>query len=122
MNQLRIGYNMTLTKKDIVKGVMKEVRFKNRRKGPQIFLFPEMDCRFLTKGQANKIVNTLFETIKKTLASGEDIHIQGFGKFQVKFKWARKGRNPQSGEMIILRSRRTVSFRPSLKLKEKMNM
>ena len=113
---------MTLTKTDIVKGVMEKVRFKNRHKGPQIFLFPEMDCRFLTKGQANKIVNTLFETIKKALAGGEDVPIHGFGRFRVRFKWARKGRNPQTGEMIILRSRRTVSFRPSRKLKEKMNV
>lgn len=113
---------MTLIKTDVVKDVVEKVWFKNRHKGPQIFLFPEMDCRFLTNERANKIVNTLFETIKKTLAGGEDIHIQGFGKFQVRFKWARKGRNPQSGEMIILKSRRTVSFRPSRKLREKMNM
>jgi len=113
---------MTLTKTDIVKGVMENVRFKNRRKEPQIFLFPEMDCRFLTRGQASKIVNTLFDTIKKTLANGEDVHIHNFGGFRTRFKWARKGRNPQTGKMIILRSRRTVRFRPARKLKKKMNM
>jgi integration host factor subunit alpha len=112
---------MTLTKTDIVNSVMQEVRFKNRHKGPQQFLFPEMDCIFLSRKRADEIVGSLFEIIKKTLASGEDVLISGFGKFQVKFRWARKGRNPQTGEMIILRSNRTVSFRTSPKLRRKMN-
>ena len=112
---------MTLTKMDIVNSVMQEVRFKNRHKGPQKFLFPEMDCISLSRRRAEEIVESLFEIIKKTLASGEDIVIAGFGKFQVKFKWARKGRNPQTGEMIILRSRRTVTFRTSPTLRKKMN-
>lgn len=112
---------MTLTKTDIVKSVMEEVRFKNRHKGPQQFLFPELDCIFLNRKRADEIVESLFEIIKKTLTSGEDILISGFGKFQVKFKWARKGRNPQTGEMIILRSRRTVTFRTSPKLRKKIN-
>jgi integration host factor subunit alpha len=112
---------MTLTKTDIVKSVMQEIRFKNRRKGPQQFLFPEMDCIFLSRKRADEIVESLFEILKKTLASGEDVLIAGFGKFQVKFKWARKGRNPQTGEMIILRSRRIVTFRTSPKLRKKMN-
>ena len=112
---------MTLTKDDIVKSVMQNVRFKSTRKPPQRFLFPEMDCLFLTHARSRDIVNGLFETIKKTLAGGEDVGIAGFGKFQVKFKWARKGRNPQTGEMIILRSRRKVTFRASPKLKEKID-
>jgi integration host factor subunit alpha len=112
---------MTLTKMDIVNRVMQEVRLKNRRKDPQKFLFPEMDCISLSRRRTEEIVESLFEIIKKTLASGEDIVIPGFGKFQVKFKWTRKGRNPQTGEMIILRSRRTVTFRTSPKLRKKMN-
>jgi integration host factor subunit alpha len=112
---------MTLTKMDIVERVMQEVHFKNRYKGPQRFLFPEMDCEFLSRGRANEIVESLFEIIKKSLVSGEDMLISGFGKFQVKFKWARKGRNPQTGKTIILRSRRTVSFQTSRKLREKIN-
>jgi integration host factor subunit alpha len=115
------GSQMTLTKRDIVNSVMQEVRLKDRRKGPQKFLFPEMDCISLSRRRAEEIVESLFEIIKKTLANGEDIVIAGFGKFQVKFKWARKGRNPQTGEMIILRSRRTVTFRTSPKLRKKMN-
>ncbi len=113
---------MTLTKSDIVQSVRERVRFKRRRKGPQQFLFPEMDCDFLGRGRARQIVDTLFEIIKESLAQGEDVRISGFGKFQVRFKWARKGRNPQTGETIILRSRRTVSFRASPKLKEKINL
>jgi len=112
---------MALTKRDIVNRVMHEVRLKNRRKGPQKFLFPEMDCISLSRRRAEEIVESLFEIIKKTLAGGEDIVIAGFGKFQVKFKWARKGRNPQTGEMIILRSRRIVTFQTSPKLRKKMN-
>jgi len=100
---------------------VERVRFKNRRKSRQHFLFPEMDCVFLSKRRAAEIVNSLFEITKKTLSKGEDMRISGFGKFQVKSKWGRKGRNPQTGEMIILRSRRTVTFRTSPKLKEKIN-
>lgn len=113
---------MALTKADLVKSVMENVRFKKRRKGPQQFLFPEMDCTFLSQKRATEIVNSLFEIIKQNLVIGEDVRISGFGKLQAKFKWARKGRNPQTGEMIILRSRRTVSFRSSPKLREKINM
>jgi len=80
-----------------------------------------MDCLFLGRRRATAIVDTLFETVKGALARGEDVRISRFGKFQVKFKWARRGRNPQTGEMIILKSRRIVTFRPSPKLKEKMN-
>ncbi|MBU0734911.1 MAG: HU family DNA-binding protein, partial [Proteobacteria bacterium] len=61
------------------------------------------------------------EKIKYTLARGQDVLITGFGKFQVKFRWARKGRNPQTGETIIIRSSRTVTFKASRKLREKMN-
>jgi len=112
---------MTLTKADIIDSIIQGVKFKRRYKSQQQFLFPEMDCVFLGQKRASKIVNTLFETIKQTLARGEDIRISSFGKFQVKFKWARKGRNPQTGEMIILRSRRTVTFRASKKLRKKIN-
>jgi nucleoid DNA-binding protein len=112
---------MTLTKADIVKRVTEEVRFKNRRKSRQIFLFPEMDCIFLTRSRATAIVNSLFEKIKETLAKGEDVLISGFGKFETKFRWGRKGRNPQTAEVIIIPSSRTVKFRPSPKLRQKIN-
>jgi len=112
---------MTLTKMGIVKSVMETVRFKRRRKGSQLFLFPELDCRFLGRKRATEIVNSLFEKIKESLAQDEDVHISGFGKFKTRFKWARKGRNPQTGATIILRSRKIVIFKVSRKLRERMN-
>ena len=112
---------MTLTKRDIVRSVMENVRFKRRLKGPQLFLFPELDYMFLGRKRAAEIIDSLFEKIKERLVKGEDVRIFGFGKFQVKFKWARKGRNPQTGETLIIRSRRRVSFKVSRKLREKMN-
>ncbi len=115
------GRQMTLTKADIVRRVREEVRLRNRRKSRQRFLFPEMDCVFLSREQAAHIVNSLFEIVKEALVRGEDVRVSGFGKFQTRFKWARKGRNPRTGEMIILRSRRTVTFKASAKLKQKVN-
>jgi len=75
----------------------------------------------LPKSQASLLVESLLENIKKTLASGEDILISGFGKFCVKDKKARKGRNPQTGDDLMLDGRRVVTFRCSGVLKEKLN-
>ncbi|MBC8419076.1 MAG: integration host factor subunit alpha [Desulfobacterales bacterium] len=75
----------------------------------------------LPKSQASRLVESLLENIKKTLASGEDILISGFGKFCVKDKKTRRGRNPQTGDNMILDGRRVVTFRYSSDLKEKMN-
>ena len=75
----------------------------------------------LPKSQASHLVESLLENIKKTLASGEDILISGFGKFCVKDKNPRKGRNPQTGDDLILDGRRVVTFRCSSVLREKMN-
>ena len=112
---------MTLNKERIVRSVMENVGFKPRRKGPQLFLFPELDRTFLSRKRAGEIVDSLFEKIKGALSRGDDVHITGFGRFQVKFRWAKKGRNPQTGEMIILRSSRTVRFKTSRRLRDKMN-
>jgi len=112
---------MTLNKARIVTSVMEHVGFKPRRKSLQLFLFPELDRIFLSRNRAGQIVDSLFGKIKDALARGEDVRIAGFGRFRVKFRWARKGRNPQTGEMIILRSSRTVRFKPSKKLREKIN-
>ena len=112
---------MSLNKARIVKSVMENVRFKRRLKSPQLFLFPELDCTFLGRKRAAEIIDALFEKIKESLVKGEDVRILGFGKFQVKFKWARKGRNPQTGEALIINSRRTVTFKVSQKLRDKMN-
>jgi integration host factor subunit alpha len=112
---------MTLTKTDLVKDVREAVRLKKRRREKQQSLFPEFDYEILSQKRATELVDGMFEIIKRSLEKGESVLITGFGKFQVKFKWARKGRNPQTGEHIILDSRRIVSFQYSPKLKEKMN-
>ncbi len=67
------------------------------------------------------IVESILEIMKKTLESGEDIMISGFGKFCVKEKGDRKGRNPKTGENMMLNSRKVVTFRLSGVLKEKVN-
>ncbi len=112
---------MTLTKAGIVKSVMEQVRFKKRNTGRQQLLFPELEYSAMTKKQALVLVDGMFEIIKKTLENGENVLISGFGRFQVKFKWARKGRNPQTGEQIILNSRRIVTFKCASKLRDKIN-
>lgn len=71
--------------------------------------------------QAKDTIEELLELMKSTLASEEDIMISGFGKFQVKNKSPRKGRNPATGEKMILDGRRVVVFKCSGKLKDRMN-
>ena len=112
---------MTLKKADIVQSVMDNIRLKKRKRERQQFLFPEFNYDVLNKKRSEEIVDTLFEIMKKTLENGEDVLISGFGKFKVKFKWARKGRNPQTGKQIILKSRRIVTFQYSSKLRERIN-
>ena len=111
---------MTLKKADLIKSVMENIHLKNRKRKGQQFLFPELDYTVFPKKRVASIVNALFETIKSCLEKGENVLISNFGKFQVKFKWARKGRDPQTGKSIVLDSRRVVSFRVSPGLKEKI--
>jgi integration host factor subunit alpha len=74
-----------------------------------------------TPSQAKDTIETLLEIMKSTLASGEDIMISGFGKFQVNEKAPRKGRNPATGETMVLEKRRIVMFRCSGKLRDQIN-
>ena len=113
---------MALNKADITRTLMKRIRFKNPRKGRQQLLFPELDYTGLGKSRAGRIVETLFEIIKQELEKGEGVRISGFGRFQTRFKWARKGRNPLTGKSIILKSRRIVSFQYASRLRERINM
>lgn len=71
--------------------------------------------------QAKETVETLLEIVKSTLASGEEVMITGFGKFQINEKSARKGRNPATGDEMILDKRRVVTFKCSGKLRDSMN-
>jgi len=66
-------------------------------------------------------VESLLEIIKSTLESGEDVLISGFGKFRVRDKTKRRGRNPATGDDMMLRPRRVVTFNCSGKLREKVN-
>lgn len=74
-----------------------------------------------SKKQSTESVETLLEIIKRTLESGEDVLISGFGKFCVKDKDQRRGRNPATGDSMMLRQRKIVTFKCSGKLREKIN-
>jgi len=75
----------------------------------------------LNKNQARDAVETLLELIKPNLENGDNVLLSGFGKFSVKDKQSRKGRNPKTGEEMILDPRRVVTFKASGKLKEVVN-
>ena len=74
-----------------------------------------------TKKKSIETVKTLLEIIKSTLESGEDVLISGFGKFCVKGKKERRGRNPATGDSMMLKPRKVVTFKCSGKLRDKMN-
>jgi integration host factor subunit alpha len=93
--------HMTLTKADIAQNVAN-------------------DCGFM-KGEAQDIVETLLAIIKERLVAGEDVMVSGFGKWSLKDKRARRGRNPQTGESIILDARRVVTWQYSPVLKKAVN-
>jgi len=75
----------------------------------------------LRKSDARQVVEQLLEIMKGTLQSGEDLLISGFGKFVVKEKKARRGRNPQTRRDLQLRARRVVVFKTSGILRKKIN-
>ncbi len=92
---------MALTKEDIITNVYNQVG--------------------LSKKQSRSVVETLLEIVKSRLEEGEDLLVSGFGKFVVKDKTARRGRNPQTTEDLQLRARRVVVFKTSGVLRNKMN-
>jgi len=92
---------MALTKADIINAVQTEGGF--------------------TKHQSTDIIETLIELIKNRLESGEDVLISGFGKFCVMEKGERRGRNPATGEDLMLAPRRVVTFKCSGKLRDRIN-
>lgn len=71
--------------------------------------------------RAKDTVEHLLEIMKSALASGEDIMLSGFGKFQVNEKAARKGRNPATGKDMMLKKRRVVTFNCAGTLRDKIN-
>lgn len=92
---------MTLTKAQIVDLIHEELPFP--------------------KNKSTEVVEGLIEIIKNTLENGEDVLISGFGKFCVKNKRERRGRNPATGNDLILDKRKVVTFKCSGKLREKIN-
>ena len=92
---------MTLSKANIVDAIHNELGFP--------------------KNRSAELIEILLEQIKNTLEGGEDVLISGFGKFCVKSKKARRGRNPATGDDMMLTQRRVVTFRCSHLLREKIN-
>jgi integration host factor subunit alpha len=70
------------------------------------------------KRESKDMVDAFFELIAETLVEGEEVKITGFGNFQVRTKAPRPGRNPRTGEVVAIESRRVVTFHASPKLKE----
>lgn len=91
----------TLTKADIVEDIHAQVGF--------------------SKKEAADLVETVFDTMKQVLERGEKIKLSGFGNFVVRPKTARKGRNPQTAESIVITQRRVLTFKPSQVLKAALN-
>ncbi len=75
----------------------------------------------LSKNLSRSVVEQLFDIMKKTMEDGEELLISGFGKFVVKQKAARRGRNPQTTEKLELRARRIVAFKASGVLRKRIN-
>jgi integration host factor subunit alpha len=75
----------------------------------------------LTKKKSVEVIENLLEIIKRSLESSEDVLISGFGKFCVKDKARRRGRNPATGEDLMLRGRKVVTFKCSGKLRHKID-
>jgi len=75
----------------------------------------------MLKLDAFAALETLLEIIKETLGDGEEVKVSGFGKWEIKQKNERQGRNPQTGEPIRISGRQIVTFRPSALLKDQLN-
>ncbi len=80
--------------------------------------FEKVGC---SKKDLAEVVDQVFETIKSALERGDKVKISGFGNFTVRYKKARRGRNPQTGEEIIIGERRVMTFKPSQILKDFVN-
>jgi integration host factor subunit alpha len=92
---------MALTKKDIAAAISNELNVHIR--------------------EASSITESILKVIKGTLAAGDDVLVSRFGKFQVNNKFARLGRNPKTGEPMMLEPRRVVTYKPSGLLRERLN-
>jgi integration host factor subunit alpha len=75
----------------------------------------------ISKKESAELVEQVFDLIKVTLEAGEKIKIAGFGNFIVKEKADRRGRNPQTGDEIVISARKILTFKPSQVLKAEIN-
>lgn len=75
----------------------------------------------LTKTDAKKIVDSVFDAIAEAASSGDEIALNGFGKFKVKSSPAREGRNPANGETIQIAASKKLTFSPAKAIKDKLN-
>lgn len=75
----------------------------------------------LTKKDASNYVNEVLELMKETLEGGEEIKVSGFGKFEVRHKDERMGRNPRTGDEILIPERKVLRFKVSQVLKDELN-
>jgi integration host factor subunit alpha len=80
-------------------------------------LFDELG---LNKREAKDMVELFFEEIKESLERGEEVKLSGFGKFELRDKTSRPGRNPKTGEEVAITARRVVTFRSGQKLKARV--
>ena len=92
---------MTLTKDDLIQALYDQSGF--------------------SKQKARTAIETVFELVKKALESGEDVLISGFGKFIVREKASRRGRNPQTGQDLTLDPRRVITFKCSPRMRDRIN-
>lgn len=92
---------MTLTKDQIISSIGNHLR--------------------ISKLESSRIVESVLETVKTSLSNGEDVLISGFGKFTVRNKAARRGRNPQTGDDLTLKPRRVITFKCSPLMKDRIN-
>ena len=75
----------------------------------------------ISKFESSHILGFLLETVKASLSNGEDVLISGFGKFIVRKKEARRGRNPQTGENLTLDPRRVITFKCSPVMRDRIS-
>jgi integration host factor subunit beta len=79
------------------------------------------DAAELTKKDAERLVEIVFESIIETLNQGEKIELRGFGSFRVRERGARRGRNPKTGDPVSIPAKRVPYFKPGKELKELIN-
>ncbi|MDW7709499.1 MAG: integration host factor subunit alpha [Deferrisomatales bacterium] len=90
-----------MTKSDIVEAIHQRVGFSKKR--------------------SSEVVALVLDLVKEALETGEKVKISGFGNFELRRKEPRKGRNPQTGEEIVITERQVLTFKPSQVLKDRLN-